>query len=1561
MTTHIFVEDNDFPQKDVIMNSLKVSASVFDGKHIPNLARVGFLWVNEKKTMPFGTKYDAEKNVFYFTKEVIAFLDQYQNIKVDLITCNVSKVQLHSDLLNLNAGTECPQNFYKTMEINYSVNLTGNPQDGGDWIMESNGENIRDVYFNSNILNYTGTLDLPLNVNIPNLAVYYKFEQSDVNGLKIADYASGSPVYDAYLLGLNNSELPWTANVSGVLSGNTTVALTDLVDVAVSGQRIVVCDYSRYVVLHSAFSGASWSTFRQIAELSNNSFRINSVELTDNGNRCIVAKGGDRVYISTWDVSNSNFSTLTATGETTARNYTNLSVTQDGNRLAVTDCSYVYFATWDGSNYGAFTQTSDSTLRRYSGVGISADGSKLVYSELSGNVYVASWNGSNYDAGVQTLGSTHSFRDIKFSPVDSNIIYAVEGGNANGTLWVSVWNGSNYDDFSAFSTSILPNQTNAYGLSVSTDNNIYLATPFGTTSLYKLRVSGSTLPLPPTNLSFSKYNSLNFTLTFTTPVNSNNLYYTATATPVLGGTPVVRQFANINTYLLDGLTPDTLYDVALTVTTPIGTSVPVVMQARTKPSPTIPNAPTSLSLSANTTSSMTLSFTAPAQLVYTYNISATPSGGSPITSVVDNSGSTYVISGLSSNTVYDISLSATNEDGTSSVASVSGRTKPDAPTGLSASSITSTGASINFTPPSGTVTSYTLTAVPNSGSTVTVTGITSSPAVLTGFTTNTTYQITMVAIADTQTSASSSTLALTLGQGPPSGLTATTILQTTATFTFTPPTGTITSYTVSAVPASGSTVTGTFTSVPYTLTGLAENTQYTFRVTATSAVGTSTPSLPLSVRTLAYWTTGLVNRFGKTGIYTFPDGRSLFDESYYTQGTVWRPVSPCKDGSGNIFVCHVDYDAMAVRVLFAPDYNAHKDIFYKTITYGGATTLSAYDPVNKVMYARQRWNFWYSTSPGNEDTTWQSVPYSNFSSTIQQNLNYNEDARENVMVCDKQGNIYAVGVYSSFLIIKFTPYFASGQIFCGGGSGSTYNNVSPTSISIPGNNSYRPRSMYVTANNDLYILFNFGVWKISASTGLLTTVTGVSGGIDFSVSDDGSVIWVYNGFSQLVRYNVTAGTSQTVNIPQDSGKSNKLLGGMWVDFSRNRVYTTREVQHATLGEGHFDAIEIRQTIEGAFTVANAVTNLAVTGTTSSSISISYTASTSADVVGYRVYVTRFGDDHVLLYTGDTTETTHTISGLSENICYIIVVVPVGPDDITGLPAKVTHVIPPSTNALTHSYTYNRYGTERDSGLIGSRFFWAPSLFTTNVAAYDGYTGRWRNGITNEWDFEGGLWSGSYLNTAVSHHGYLRMYPKTYVPGKGLTLVMRANFNLTNTYDFINFSIGSDTFSIRYTTSRMTLYSTTATQSNGTLPSAKLLRYTSQAYQSNNYNYYAYFALVIGMGSDGTTVDDQTVLLYTNLSPTSDGAIVSSNNLTTSNMAWIKLSAPITSATEIVSPPLSGTGISSERRSCIRMENTYVGSSTLTNITIYARHIRLYNYALTTPQVVSDYQLDVSTA
>jgi hypothetical protein len=1517
MTTHIFVEDIDFPQKDVILNSLKVSSSSFDGKHIPNVTRVGFLWVNERKAMPFGTSFPAQDNVNYFTPEVIAFLNQYQNIKVDLITCNISKVQIQSDLHILNAGESCPPNFYKTNEINYSVNLTGNPQDGGDWVMESNSENIRDIYFNSNILNYTSTLDLPLQVNIPNLAVYYKFEQSDVNGLRIADYASGSPVYGAYLLGLNNYELPLTTNVSGVLSGNTTVALTDLVDVAVSGQRMVACDYTRYVVLHSMFNGVSWSTFNQILEPSNNSFRINSVELTDNGNRCIVAKGGDRVYISTWDLSNSNFSTLTRTDDNTARNYTNMSVSQSGNRLAVTDCSYVYFAEWSGSNYGAFTQTLETTRRQYAGVGISADGSKLVYSVLSGNVYVASWNGTNFDAGVQTLGSTHSFRDVKFSPLDGNVLYAVEGGNASGTLWYSLWNGTNYGDFVPFPASVLPNQTNAYGLAVSSDNSLYLATPFQTTSLYKLRISGTTAPLPPTNLAFSKYNSLNFTLTFTKPLNTNNLYYTATATPVLGGSPVVHQFTNTNSYVLDSLTPDTLYDVALTVTTPIGTSVPVVMQARTKPSPSIPNAPTSLALSSITTSSMVLSFTAPAQLVYNYNIVATPSGGgSAVTSFVDNSGSTYTISGLASNTLYDISLSAVNEDGTSPVASVSGRTYPTPPTGLSVNTITSTGARVNFTASNGNIASYTLTAVPNYGNTITVSGITSSPAILTSFTTNTTYTITMVAVNDVDvTSAASGNVQLTLGQGPPSGLVTTDIQQTQVTISFTRPSGTITSYAVTATPTSGNVVSGTFTSIPYTLTGLQDNTSYVFKVTATSAIGTSTPSVPLTVKTQAFWTYKLLHKTQD------PYSASNIDEGALRMWSYTSfPASISTDGSGNIYF----FSSYGMNIiLYAPDFTAHKVCDYKGYDPGAIDTMyvstGAYDKVNNIMYVRGNNNIWWVNNPGNEEGVWGYK--SGFSISAPgpwpQHLAYYDANHRWPMACDQE-YIY---VYNSGYIYKYTKYFAS---YVGRFEITTdVRNGSPADM--------------VFVNGELYVNMPGVIKKLNPATGVITTVLNSGGGMFAVKPDDASVIWtsISNSNSygtRVTRYDLTTGTSETIRIPMPTiagAMFPSWYGAFWVDFSNNIAYASRTLCINSSQPTFWS--ECYKLTKGDMITVNAVTNLAVTAYTETSISISYTPSTSEEIGSYIIYVTKRGGNlYISSYT--TTGSSYTITGLSENTDYVITVTSVNTTGISGYSAFVKQQTLASTNALICSYNWLQSGYDGRQILSGAgdsrsiQYKYA-SPFTGSVPIY-----ATRNAITNVFDFEANVGQNNNM-----FYPPARMKTKTYTPGKGFTFIINATwFPLGSiNYDFMKLSIGNDTFSIRFTSSTVSLYSTTAIQSNGSLPSARTL------YYNTNTAYRTYFALVIGVAADGTTVDNQNVLLYHLLSH--DNA----SNIAATNAARIKLSAPITSETQIASPALNGENIP-----CIRYgENN--GNSLMQ---VYPKYIRLYNYALTPAQLTTDYGL-----
>jgi hypothetical protein len=70
---------------------------------------------------------------------------------VDLITCSLNSEQFVDEIAGLKVS-------YPNIQINYSVNLTGNPSSGGDWVMESNGENIKDIYFNSGIDQFVSVL-----------------------------------------------------------------------------------------------------------------------------------------------------------------------------------------------------------------------------------------------------------------------------------------------------------------------------------------------------------------------------------------------------------------------------------------------------------------------------------------------------------------------------------------------------------------------------------------------------------------------------------------------------------------------------------------------------------------------------------------------------------------------------------------------------------------------------------------------------------------------------------------------------------------------------------------------------------------------------------------------------------------------------------------------------------------------------------------------------------------------------------------------------------------------------------------------------------------------------------------------------------------------------------------------------------------------------------------------------------------------------------------------------------------------------------------------------------
>ena len=223
------------------------------------------------------------------------------------------------------------------------------------------------------------------------------------------------------------------------------------------------------------------------------------------------------------------------------------------------------------------------------------------------------------------------------------------------------------------------------------------------------------------------------------------------------------------------------------------------------------------------------------------NISGT-SATSPIT-----------VTGLSPNTAYTFTVTATNADGTSGPSQPSNTittdsTVPGAPTIGTATKTGTSTATVAFLPPSSdggvAITSYTATSSPSG---ITATG-TSSPIALTGLTSATAYTFTVTATNTVGTSSpSQASNSITTdyinpnSPGAPTIGTATKTGATTATVAYTAPASdggyAITSYTAVSTPGG---ITGTLSqagSGTISITGLNPGQNYTFIVFATNSQG----------------------------------------------------------------------------------------------------------------------------------------------------------------------------------------------------------------------------------------------------------------------------------------------------------------------------------------------------------------------------------------------------------------------------------------------------------------------------------------------------------------------------------------------------------------------------------------------------------------------------------------------------------------------------------------------------------------------------------------------------
>ena len=149
MSVKIIIDKN-IPDYSIFTDSLKSDVEIIDFFKSDvkiNAIRVGFVWKNNIKIMPWGTT--TYNNSKWFTQEFVDFIACNSTISIDLITCNLNSDDFIDELTQI-------KQLFPNVTIEYSIDQTGSFP--GNWILESNNTDIKSIYFTDKIDSWTHTL-----------------------------------------------------------------------------------------------------------------------------------------------------------------------------------------------------------------------------------------------------------------------------------------------------------------------------------------------------------------------------------------------------------------------------------------------------------------------------------------------------------------------------------------------------------------------------------------------------------------------------------------------------------------------------------------------------------------------------------------------------------------------------------------------------------------------------------------------------------------------------------------------------------------------------------------------------------------------------------------------------------------------------------------------------------------------------------------------------------------------------------------------------------------------------------------------------------------------------------------------------------------------------------------------------------------------------------------------------------------------------------------------------------------------------------------------------------
>jgi hypothetical protein len=438
---------------------------------------------------------------------------------------------------------------------------------------------------------------------------------------------------------------------------------------------------------------------------------------------------------------------------------------------------------------------------------------------------------------LAATSSTSSSITFNFTPSirsDINTYYNIISG---GTIYGTV-----YYPATSITASGLSSNTQASFTMVAINQN--------GTSLSSNSILGITAPSPPTDIVATTVSDTVASINLTPPTGS----ITITSYTITNTTDNITATGSSLPINVVGLTSNTQYTFVVTASNSSGTS-DYSLQSNSITTNAIPNPPTGLIQTGSTESSITIGFSPPLGTITSYL--ATTDTGSTGTSTI----SPITISGLIPVSTYNVSIQSIDSYGTSNASTqLLCGTAPLPPTGLTSTSNSLSSIGLSFTPPSGTITSYGYYAIDISSSLTPVSGTFSAPAtsyIINGLTSGYFYNVKLNAIGTYGTSVYSSILNYYTLLSPPTGLTGTNNTATSLTFSFTPPSGVVTSYYYTAVDSSSNTFTGTVLApaTSITISGLVISTSYSINLTASNPFTTSNPSTTLVYSTISSFLT----------------------------------------------------------------------------------------------------------------------------------------------------------------------------------------------------------------------------------------------------------------------------------------------------------------------------------------------------------------------------------------------------------------------------------------------------------------------------------------------------------------------------------------------------------------------------------------------------------------------------------------------------------------------------------------------------------------------------------